>query len=91
MKITMDTNVGIDLKSALEAAGKTAARFVVTGFGCNGPLFDIELSDKKDGDVSFEENGIIFVVEEKLLIAIRKPVILKSGEGFTIKRTSCGC
>ena len=91
MKITMDTVVGTELKAALEAEGKTAARFVVNGFGCNGPLFDIELSDKVDGDVSFEVDGVLFVVEKHLEIALRNPEIIKRGAGFSTKRTSCGC
>lgn len=91
MQITMDTNVGTELKAALATAGKTAARFVVNGFGCKGPLFDIELSDKADGDVSFDVDGVLFVVEKDLEIGLRNPEIIKSGAGFSTKRTSCGC
>lgn len=91
MQITMNSNVGAELKEALEAAGKTAARFIVNGFGCRGPLFDIELSDKAEGDASFDVNGVLFVVEKHLEIGLRNPEVIKRGSGFSIKRTSCGC
>ena len=48
MKISVNSQVLEDLKAALSTSGKTAARFVVNGFGCRGPLFDIELSGKKN-------------------------------------------
>lgn len=91
MEVIMSTSVRDELKTKLDAKGKTAARFVVNSFGCRGPVFDIELSDKTDGDASFEVDGILFVVEEKLLVGIRNPEIVKSGEGFSVKRSSCGC
>ncbi|GAU76002.1 hypothetical protein [Fusibacter sp. 3D3] len=91
MEIKIGTEVSEALKKTLVAKGKTAARFIVTSVGCKGPLFDIELSDKMDGDVLFEEDGIPFVVEEHLLVALKNPVIVKSGDGFSVKRTACGC
>lgn len=91
MKILMNNQVLEDLKVELSKSGKTAARFEVSGFGCKGPLFDIEMSDKKDGDVIVEENGIQFVVESELAVALRSPEIVKQGDKFVVKRSACGC
>ena len=69
MEIAMNIQVLEELKAALSKSGKTAARFVVNGFGCRGPLFDIELSDQKDDDVTADVQGIKFIVENDLAVA----------------------
>lgn len=91
MKISMSNQVQEDLKEALLKSGKTVARFVVNGFGCRGPLFDIEFSDQKDGDVTSDVNGIKFVAESDFAVALKSPEIIKQGEKFMVKRSACGC
>ena len=91
MKISMSSQVLEELKASLSKSGKTAARFVVNGFGCRGPLFDIELSDQKDGDVTADVHGIKFIVENDLAVALKSPEIVKQGDKFMVKRSACGC
>ena len=91
MNIIMTAEVSAALKAALAEAGKTAARFVIVGFGCKGPQFDIELSDKKDGDVSVEKDGVLFVAESNYEVALQNPEIIQTPNGFSVKRSACGC
>lgn len=91
MKISMNSQVQEDLRSALSKSGKTAARFVVNGFGCRGPLFDIEFSDQKDNDVTADVNGIKFVAESDFAVALKSPEIIRQGDKFMVKRSACGC
>ena len=91
MEISMSSQVQIELKRALTSSGKSAARFIANGIGCRGPLFDIEFSDQKEGDVVTEAEGIAFVTKRAYAIALKKPEIVKQGDKFIVKRTACGC
>lgn len=91
MKITISDVVAEELKAALAQEGKTAARFIVSDFGCKGPLFDIELSEAQAGDITEHSKGIDFVVEGELAIAIEAPEVIKKGNEFSVKRSACGC
>lgn len=91
MKILMSSQVQEALKADLSASGRTAARFVVNSFGCRGPLFDIEFSDQKDGDVTADVNGIKFVAESNFAVALKSPEIINQGDKFMVKRSACGC
>lgn len=91
MKISISSQVQEGLKEALSKSGKTAARFVVSGFGCKGPLFDIEFSDQKDGDVTADVNGVKFVAESDFAVALKSPEIIRQGDKFMVKRSTCGC
>lgn len=91
MNISMSDQVHEDLKLELSKSSKTVARFVISGIGCKGPLFDIELSDEKDGDVTADVNGIKFVAEANFAVALKAPEIVKLGDKFMVKRSACGC
>lgn len=91
MNISMSSQVLEDLKKELSISGKSVVRFVVSSIGCQGPLFDIQFSDLKDGDATADVNGIQFVVARKLEATLKSPKIVRQGNRFIVKRSACGC
>lgn len=89
MNILMSNEIQEELKTELTKSGKTAARFIVSSIGCKGPLFGIEFSDEKDGDVKVEIQGIKFVAESRFVVALKSPEIIKEGDKFKVKKPSC--
>ncbi|ENK0838713.1 hypothetical protein AB2Z22_002066 [Clostridium botulinum] len=91
MNIKIEPEILKDLKETLAKKGKTAARFILTDFGCSGPIFDIELGSKMDDDIVVEMDRVKFVAENKFAPALKTPEVIKIGDKFTVKKPACGC
>jgi len=90
MDIVMSHQVRDEIKETLLKSGKTAARFVLKEYGYCGALFNVEMSDPREGDFITEVNDITFVVDSKFVFALKYPEIEKVGDQFCVKRTVCG-
>ncbi|AFV01186.1 MULTISPECIES: hypothetical protein [unclassified Dehalobacter] len=91
MNIKIEPTVFAELKDAMTKEGKTAARFYASGCGCKGPVFDISFDHVKEDDVVEEFEGTKFVYEKDFAAALKAPEIIKTENGFAVKRSACGC
>lgn len=91
MKIKINPEISKELKEVLAKEEKTAARVVLSDFGCSGPIFDIELDQQNNDDIFVEIEGIKFVAEDKLDPAIKTIEVIKLDNKFTVKKSACCC
>lgn len=91
----IEENVIKSLKNSLKESGHNSIRIGINGFGWNGPIYDVVLDEQKNDDITFEENGLKFVVEKDFDLFINDIKNLNIGEtanGFgIISKGSCGC
>lgn len=89
MNILIQPEVLRDLKEELESLNKNTLRFDIAKFGWSGPIFDIVLDEQKENDTVVEVEGIKFVADSDIAPIIINPEIIKTENGFTVKKTGC--
>lgn len=80
------------IKDALKETGHSAVRIEVKKFGWNGPVFGVVLDEQQNEDISFEEQGIKFVIEKDLdflMKNIKDLEIGKTQNGFDVISKGC--
>ena len=64
-------------------------RINLAGYGCSGAVFNISISEVRDGDVSEQVKDITFIAEQKLIDEFGGFIILSSeennGMGLSLK------
>ena len=55
-------------------------RINLAGYGCSGPVFNISVSEKRDGDISEEVKDITFLMEKVLIDEFGGFIIVSSEE-----------
>ncbi|MCL4216574.1 MAG: iron-sulfur cluster assembly accessory protein [Candidatus Hydrogenedentes bacterium] len=74
-------------------------RLGVKGGGCSGLSYVLDFDKKRDGDNTFEQNGVTFLMDRKSSIYL-KGIVLDykeglQGKGFTFMNpnatSTCGC
>src|SRR5271155_1230479 len=99
--ITLTPRAAAQLRTMRSGLGKPAAsvRLLVESGGCSGMQYGMSFDEPKEGDASFESEGVAIVVDPKSLEHLDGTTVDFDdglhGKGFEIKNpnahTTCGC
>lgn len=101
--IKVSDEAAAQVKKLLDADDKPATSFVrvgVKGGGCSGLMYEMDFdTEEKDGDQSFEDNGVKVVVDKKSYLYLVGTELRYSGglngKGFEFfnpnANRTCGC
>lgn len=74
-------------------------RIIIAGLGCHGPMFDIEVGEKKENEIVEQVNDINFIIGKELIDEFGGFIIMSTeendGRGLSLKpviepASSCG-